>query len=80
MPKKVTNPVVHEAADHAAWKDKWTNDRKPQAMAHGADKVDEVETLKVKHEVTDKNFADFKAHVESMKDKRKEMGAKNLPY
>ena len=79
----MTKPVVHEVADHAAWKDKWTNDRKPQAMAHGADKVDEVdevEKIKVKHEVTDANFADFKAHVESMKAKRDEMGAKNLPY
>jgi hypothetical protein len=82
MPKKVTNPVVHEAANHAAWKDKWSKDRKPKALAHGADKADEDGNIKVKHDVTDTKFDEFKKHVEEMEasGKRKEMGAKNLPY
>jgi hypothetical protein len=49
-------------------------------LAHGAEGVDEVEKLKVKHKI--KHDADFKAHVQDFenKGKRKEMGAKNMPF
>jgi hypothetical protein len=79
---KKTNPVVHDAPDHVAWKDKWSKDRKPQAMAHGADNAVEDGKIQVQHEVKEENFEKFKKHVEAMEasGKRKEMGAKNLPY
>jgi hypothetical protein len=79
---KKTNPVVHDAPDHVAWKGKWSKERKPQAMAHGADKADEDGNIKVQHEVKEENFEKFKKHVDAMEasGKRKEMGAKNPPY
>ena len=79
---KKTNPVVHDAPDHAAWKGKWSKERKPQAMAHGADNAVEDGNIHVQHEVKEENFEKFKKHVEAMEasGKRKEMGAKNRPY
>jgi acylphosphatase len=51
-------------------------------MAHGADNAVEDGKIKVQHEVKEENFEKFKKHVETMEasGKRKEMGAKNLPY
>jgi hypothetical protein len=76
--KKMTKPVAHATADARAWRRNWLTNRKPQAMANGAQAADEVD-LKVTHDVIDPDK--FAKHVAKMeKDgKRKEMGAQNSP-
>ena len=75
----MTKPVDHKTDDYGVWKNKWSADRKPQALDHGAKRADEFEKLKVKHEMKDP--IEFEKHVKQMEldGKRKEMGAQNSP-
>jgi hypothetical protein len=75
----MNNPVAHASSDPKGWKKKWLTNRKPQAMAHGAQGAEEVD-LTVTHDVIDPDK--FMEHVRDMKKmgKRKEMGAKNMPF
>lgn len=78
----LTNPVKHRADDTGAWRKKWSDDRKPQALAIGAQGAAEAK-LTVKHDIKDqKELEIFKKHVSKMeeKGKRKEMGAHNMPF
>jgi hypothetical protein len=78
----LTNPVKHQADDTGAWRKKWLDDRKPQALVVGAQGAAEAK-LTVKHDIKDqKELEFFKKHVSKMeeKGKRKEMGAQNMPF
>jgi hypothetical protein len=78
----LTKPVKHIHADPVAWRKKWKDDRRPQALAGGAQGAEEA-TLTVKHDIKDqKELEKFKKHVSKMgKDgKRKEMGSQNMPF
>jgi hypothetical protein len=78
----LTNPVKHQAGDSVAWKKKWLDDRKPQALANGAQGTAEA-NLTVKHDVkTQKDLEKFKKHVAQMgrDGEREEMGAQNMPF
>jgi hypothetical protein len=75
----MTNPVVHKSDDPKAWRNKWSTDRKKQALAEGAQDATEA-NLTVKHKIKDPDK--FAKHVKKMEldGKRKEMGAQNSPH
>jgi hypothetical protein len=74
----MTNPVVHKSDDPKAWRNKWSTDRKKQAVSEGAQDATEA-NLTVTHKIRDPDK--FAKHVEKMEldGKRKEMGAQNSP-
>ena len=77
----LTKPIKHTPADPVAWKKKWLDNRKPQALANGAQGAAETNLI-VTHDVKENDLEKFKKHVAQMgKDsEREEMGAQNMPF